>query len=114
MNDFKSSLKTVFDRKTSRIFTIILFICLLFWITIILWPNSNYLDSPFGLFAVFPVISVYIFHGIGVPGLLENDGACGWGWCSPTIFGWIFLIIFWLLVTWLSSKFLASLTQTPD
>jgi hypothetical protein len=30
-----------------------------------------------------PFISVYAIHSLGIPGLLQHDGACGWGWCAP-------------------------------
>lgn len=49
-----------------------------------------------------PYFAVYIFHQIGIPGLLENNGLCGWGWCSPTDWGWTFLVCFWLTFTWIA------------
>lgn len=63
------------------------------------WPA--YLDSPVGIIAIIPFLSVYVFHKIGIPGLLEHNGLCGWGWCAPTLFGWVFIVLFWLLVAWL-------------
>jgi hypothetical protein len=62
---------------------------------------SGYLDSPAGLVVAVPYLSIYLFHKIGIPGLLEQNSACGWGWCAPTIFGWGFLCVFWFLVAWL-------------
>jgi hypothetical protein len=57
---------------------------------------------------VMPVIlSLYVFHRLGVPGLLENDGVCGWGWCGPTAFGLMFLTLFWLALAWLAAWALA-------
>jgi hypothetical protein len=57
---------------------------------------------------VMPVVlSLYVFHRLGVPGLLENDGLCGWGWCGPTAFGLVFLALFWLAVAWLAAWALA-------
>ena len=38
-----------------------------------------YSDSPIGLLAAIPYLSIYLFHGVGVPGLLQHNGACGWG-----------------------------------
>ena len=53
---------------------------------------------------VAPVIlSLYVFHRLGMPGLLENDGLCGWGWCGPSAFGLLFLAVFWLGVAWLAA-----------
>jgi len=63
------------------------------------WPS--YLDSPVGVLVALPYLSVYLFHALGVPGLLVNDGACGWGWCAPTVFGWCFITAFWLGLAWL-------------
>jgi len=58
----------------------------------------------YGAVVVMPVIlSLYLFHRLGVPGLLENDGLCGWGWCGPTAFGLVFLALFWLAVAWLAA-----------
>ena len=65
----------------------------------LVWPG--YLDSPAGLIVAVPYLSIYVFHKIGIPGLLEHNGACGWGWCAPTIFGWGFLCVFWFLIAWL-------------
>lgn len=73
----------------------------------LIWPA--YLDSPLGLLVTIPYLSIYLFHGIGVPGLLQNHGACGWGWCAPTVFGWVFLGVFWLLVLWWAAYGIARL-----
>jgi hypothetical protein len=66
------------------------------------WPA--YFDSPAGLLVFLPILSVYFFHEIGVPGLLEHNGLCGWAWCSPTALGWALLVAFWLalalLIAW--------------
>lgn len=63
----------------------------------IVWPA--YLDSPVGLVIAVPYLSIYLFHMIGIPGLLENGGMCGWGWCAPSLFGWCFLAAVWLGVS---------------
>jgi hypothetical protein len=72
------------------------------------WPN--YLDSPFGLLVAVPYLSIYAFDMIGIPGLLQSHGACGWGWCAPSVFGWIFLCATWLLITWLLAWGIAHIT----
>lgn len=61
-----------------------------------------------------PFLSVYLFHRIGIPGLLEHDGMCGWGWCSPTPLGWAFLAVFWLAAAWLAAWGIARLTLRRD
>ena len=58
----------------------------------------------YGAVVVMPVIlSLYLFHRLGVPGLLENDGLCGWGWCGPSAFGVVFLVALWLGAAWLAA-----------
>jgi hypothetical protein len=76
----------------------------------LIWPG--YLDSPVGLLVAIPFLSVYLFHGIGIPFLLENNGACGWSWCAPTVFGYIFIVTFWLFLTWLLAVFITSLAAS--
>lgn len=98
-------------QRTRRIFVVIVAA----WATLLLpglvWPA--YLDSPVGVLAVVPYLSIYLFHGLGVPGLLQHAGACGWGWCAPTMFGWTFLVVFWLGVAWLLALGLVRLTGGP-
>jgi hypothetical protein len=74
---------------------------------------ATYLDSPAGVLLLLPMLSIYLFHSLGVPGLLQNNGLCGWGWCPPTGFGWAFLVAVWLLIGWCISWGLAGLTSGP-
>ncbi len=93
--------------RTTKIFLI--FSALYF---VVLSPSliwDSYLQTPLGLAATLPYFSIYLFHNLGMPGLLENNGVCGWGWCSPTTFGWCFLILFWLSIMWLISLALTKL-----
>jgi hypothetical protein len=73
-------------------------------LTIPLYVSPAYADSAASMLVLVPVLSIYLFHKIGIPGLLEHNGLCGWGWCSPTPFGYVFLLAFWLgfalLVAW--------------
>jgi hypothetical protein len=73
--------------------------------------ESSHTDSPIGLLLLSPLLAVYLFHKLGVPGLLEHDGHCGWGWCAPTAFGWVFTVIALLAVAWLIAWAIASLTS---
>ena len=75
----------------------------------LVWPS--YAESSAGLFLLIPGLSIYVFHKAGVPGLLEHNGLCGWGWCAPTLFGWAFLALFWLAVAWLMAWAIASLSS---
>lgn len=71
----------------------------------LIWPS--WLDSPARYLLLAPYLSVFLFHKLGVPGLLEHNGLCGWGWCSPTPFGVFFTVIAWLAVAWLVAWALA-------
>ncbi len=72
--------------------------------------GPSFLEPMSSHVVIVPLISIYIFHKLGIPGLLEHNGACGWGLCAPTAFGWAFLVIFWIGVTWLIAWGLARLT----
>jgi hypothetical protein len=72
--------------------------------------GPSYLEAISSSVVMVPFFSIHIFHKLGIPGLLEHNGACGWGWCSPTAFGWGFLVIFWIGVTWIVAAGLARLT----
>lgn len=73
------------------------------------WGPSS-LEEVSSYFVIVPLLSLYLFHKIGIPGLLEHGGACGWGWCAPSVFGWMFLVLFWTGVVWLMAWGLARLT----
>ncbi len=89
----------MFLPRTLKFFAAIIATFLLLSLPALVWPG--YLDSPVGLIVAVPYLSIYLFHKIGIPGLLLNNGLCGWGWCAPTLFGWVFLVTFWLLIVWL-------------
>jgi len=72
--------------------------------------GPSYLEELSSYFAIVPLFSIYIFHNIGIPGLLEHGGACGWGWCAPTAFGWVVLVLFWIGVVWFIAWGLEGLT----
>lgn len=73
------------------------------------WPD--YFDSPVRYLLLISYLSVSLFHSLGVPGLLEHDGLCGWGWCSPTMLGWAFTALFWLLAAWACAWALATMSS---
>lgn len=93
--------------RTLKILALILIIYGLLLLPAAVWPS--YLDSPIGLLLLIPWLFIYVLHKVGIPGLLENDGLCGWGWCSPTLFGWLFMAVLWLAVLWLVAWGIASL-----
>lgn len=79
------------------------------------WPS--YLDTPIGLVLVLPYFTVYILSGVGVPGLLQHNGACGWGWCAPSHLGWAAIAAAWLAgvlaTAWLLSRLIAGVSKSP-
>jgi len=66
--------------------------------------------EPLAVAAMIPYLSLHLFNKLGLPGLLEHGGHCGWGMCAPTPFGWVFLALFWLGAAWLAAWGLAALT----
>ena len=78
--------------------------------------GPSFLEEFSSCLVMVPLFSIYIFHSIGIPGLLEHGGACGWGWCAPTAFGWAILALFWLAIAWLIAWGVARLTarSRPD
>ena len=95
--------------RTLKVLGVVLSLYGLLVLPSFVWPA--YAESPAGLFPLIPGLSIYLFHKVGVPGLLEHNGLCGWGWCAPTPFGWVFLIVFWLAVAWLFAWAMASLSS---
>jgi hypothetical protein len=89
-------------QRSFRILAVLVLVYALLILPGFVWPA--YFESPAGLLVLAPILSVYLFHKIGVPGLLEHNGLCGWGWCAPTAFGWVFLVAFWVgfacLIAW--------------
>jgi hypothetical protein len=100
------------ERRTLKVLGIMLLVHVLLLLPAKFWPG--YLDSPVGVFLAAPYLSVYLFHGLGVPGLLQNDGACGWGWCAPTNFGWTFVGVFWVGLAWLVARGITALRDGGD
>ena len=57
------------------------------------YVGPAFLAEPSSYVVIVPVMSLYFFHHLGIPGLLEHGGACGWGMCAPTPVGLAFLVI---------------------
>ena len=69
----------------------------------------------FMAFAAFPpFVIASLLHRMSIPGMLQHDGKCGWGWCEPTPLGWIAGVAFiagalWMLAavfSWLRTRVL--------
>ncbi len=72
--------------------------------------GPSFLEPVSSKLVLVPLLSIHLFHKLGVPGLLEHDGFCGWGWCEPTALGWLFGALLWLGVFWLVARGVARLT----
>ena len=103
---------TMFRSSVLKTLAVIIAIYFLLLSPGLVWPE--YLDTPVGLLAAIPFLSVYLFHSLGIPFLLEHNGACGWGWCAPTVFGYVFIVIFWLLMAWLLAWFIADVRSRSE
>lgn len=91
--------------RTLKVLVLLLLIYGLLWLF-----TAIYSDSPLGMLLAAPLLSIYAFHKIGVPGLLEHNGLCGWGWCAPTMLGWLVAAVFSLISLWLIAWTIASLS----
>ena len=74
--------------------------------------GTPYFEAAGAYAFLVPFLSIYLFHQLGSPGLLEPNGFCGWGWFSPTPFGWAFLVLFWIGIAWLIAWGLARMSAT--
>ena len=91
--------------STAKVFCILLALYALLALPAVFW--SEYLNSPMGLVVALPFLSIYLLHALGLPGLLQSGGACGWGWCAPTVLGWATLVGLWLGLAWLLARGIA-------
>jgi len=70
---------------------------------------TEYGDSVAGILVLIPYFSILLFHKAGIPGVLQHDGLCGWGWCAPTVFGWVLAAVFWLGLFWMLATMVAAI-----
>ncbi len=71
-------------------------------------------DSALGILVLLPYLSILLFNKAGVPAVLQHDGLCGWGWCAPTVLGWVLAGVFWLGVIWLLAAIVAAARASGD
>jgi hypothetical protein len=90
----------VFAPRTLKIFAGILILYAALVAEVYLGPPLFFQEAA-AYFVLATFLAAHLFHALGVPGLLEHGGYCGWGPCGPTPLGWAFLAVFWLLVFWL-------------
>src|SRR6267143_7140158 len=96
------------NRRTVKIFTGLWDVYAL--LSLPAWVGPAFLQEISSDIYLTPIGAIYIFHRLGVPGLLEHGGACGWSLCSPTAPGWAFLIVFWVGIAWCVAWGLVRLT----
>jgi ribose/xylose/arabinose/galactoside ABC-type transport system permease subunit len=103
----------MFERTTIKVLLVIAVAYAGIWLPYVVCRNNlpAYLTAPYAVLGLAQAIPVYILNGIGIPGLLQNNGHCGWGWCGPTVFGYVVLVIFWVVVVWLIAWFISNLTS---
>lgn len=98
--------------RTTRIYLWMLAIYVALLLPGAIWPA--YLESPVGLLVAVAYISVYVLDYVGIPGLLANNGACGWGWCAATPLGLGLVAVVWLALGWLLARVIAAMTGPAD
>jgi len=103
----------MFKRLTIKSLLLIAATCAAVWLPSVVWRDNlpAFLIAPYAVLRGIPPIPVYILNAMGVPGLLQNNGHCGWGWCAPTVFGYVTLATFWVAVAWLVARFISILTN---
>lgn len=95
----------MFHRRTLKLLAALVCGYVLLLAPAAIWPA--YLDTPVGILAAAPLLCCYLLASLGVPGLLQNNGACGWGWCAPTALGWFASAMLCLVGLWLLAWLLA-------
>ncbi|WP_144778115.1 hypothetical protein [Marinobacter maritimus] len=106
----------MFERTTVKVLLVIAVAYAGVWLPYVLGQGDlpAWLSSPYAVLGLIQVMPVYMLDGAGVPWLLQNNGHCGWGWCSPTVFGYIVLVIFWVVVAWLLAWFISYLARRSN
>jgi hypothetical protein len=88
---------------TVRILVVLLAVCALLFAVRAIAPTGSVEWLDYLMLAGY--VSVLFAHQVGVPGVLEHNGLCGWGMCAPTPVGWAIAVVFWLfsltLLSWL-------------
>jgi hypothetical protein len=93
--------------RTSTVFAALVVAAVLF--TAVAHADLGTVSDIAGLGLLFPFFTSALLHKAGVPGVLEHNGACGWGWCSPTVLGWMLTALIWAGAFWLLAMGVARL-----
>lgn len=97
---------TALQRRTAKVFALLVLGYGLLCAPALFWPG--WLDTPVGIVVAAPFLSVYLMSALGIPGLLQHGGACGWGWCAPSWLGWVAIVLVWSAVAWLCARAIAA------
>ncbi|ACR14787.1 hypothetical protein TERTU_3772 [Teredinibacter turnerae T7901] len=105
----------MFERTTIKLLCVFILINALVWLPYLLLRDNLpvYMSAPYAVLGFIQTMPVYLLNSIGFPGLLLNNGQCGWGWCSPSTFGYCALLVFWLIVLWLIARLVSLLASAP-
>ncbi|MBK1875219.1 hypothetical protein FE848_18565 [Marinobacter sp. 1-3A] len=103
----------MFERSTIKILLVFLTVYAGIWLPYIVLQGNlpASLSAPYALLGFAQAIPAYILNSVGISGLIQNDGYCGWGWCGPTVFGYVVLSAFWVLVAWFIAWLISNLTN---
>ena len=103
----------MFERSTIKVFSVCAAVYAGVWLPYVVLQGNlpSYLSAPYAVLGLVQAIPVYILDSMGIPGLLQNNGHCGWGWCGPTVFGYVVLVMFWVAIVWFIAWFISNLTS---
>lgn len=59
-------------------------------------PLPSFLNAFYFLLFIVFSLPLDILNNFGVSGVIKNNGNCGWGWCGPTVIGYLMLAVFWM------------------
>lgn len=69
----------------------------------IIWhtPLPSFLDAFYFLLFIVYSFPLFALNDIGVSGIITSNGNCGWGWCGPTMIGYLIITAFWIAALWI-------------
>jgi hypothetical protein len=75
------------------------------------YAEVPYLMDAGALLFIAALLLLFVFTQVGIPGLLEHAGNCGWGICGPTPWGLAFLAAVVLGILWLLARGAAAIIE---
>ena len=80
-------------------------------LVVAVFRGPSWLEVPGAAAAFAPYLLALLLHKLGLPGVLEHNGLCGWGLCAPTPLGWLLAVALGLAALWLLAWALARLLK---